>query len=166
MLVVRVTKKLLDRVGPPDLDDGEQSDTLLGQWYATALFWRPQVALFVNEPTLLPVLVPLAPAATLLARLPEHLATVLTERSAPKTIIDGEVRRMTERRIAKTDNRSVTGVMTEFVRLAEVFHRDGQELPELAARLARVPCGPLYKRHVSPDREFNALLHSITQADG
>lgn len=32
---------------------------------ATALFWKPQVALLVNEPTLLPVLMPLAPAATL-----------------------------------------------------------------------------------------------------
>ncbi|MBE1533204.1 hypothetical protein H4W34_003037 [Actinomadura algeriensis] len=41
MLVVRATKKLLDRVGPPDLED-EEPDTLLGQWYATALFWRPR----------------------------------------------------------------------------------------------------------------------------
>ena len=39
------TKKLLDRIGPPTLQDGEQSTTVLGQWYATALPWRPQVAL-------------------------------------------------------------------------------------------------------------------------
>jgi hypothetical protein len=166
MLVVRATRKLLGRIGPPGLEDGEQSDTLLGQWYATALFWRPQVALFVNGPTLLPVLVPLAPATTLLARFPECVAAVLAERSAPKTIIDDEVRRMGERRIAKTDDRSVTGVMTEFARLAEIFRRDDQELPDLAARLADVPCSPLYKRHVSPDREFDALLRSITLADG
>jgi hypothetical protein len=61
VLIVRATKKLLERIGPPSLDGGEQSTTLMGQWYATAIFWKPQVALFVNEPTLLPVLMPLAP---------------------------------------------------------------------------------------------------------
>ncbi len=44
------------RIRPPNLGDEEQSTTLMGQWYATAMFWKPQVALFVNEPTLLPVL--------------------------------------------------------------------------------------------------------------
>ena len=72
MLIVRATKKLLDRIGPPNLGEGEQSTTLMGQWYATAMFWKPQVALFVSEPTLLPVLMPLAPAATLLARFPQQ----------------------------------------------------------------------------------------------
>jgi len=70
VLIVCATKKLLARLGSPTLQDGEHSTTLLGQWYATALPWRPQVALLVNEPTLLPVLMPLAPAATLLARIP------------------------------------------------------------------------------------------------
>jgi hypothetical protein len=77
VLIVRATKKLLDRIGPPNLGEGEQSTTLMGQWYATAMFWKPQIALFVNEPTLLPVLMPLAPAATLLARFPQQLAAVL-----------------------------------------------------------------------------------------
>ena len=54
MLIVRATKKLLDRIGPPNLSEGEQSTTLMGPWYGTALFWKPQVALFVNEPALLP----------------------------------------------------------------------------------------------------------------
>jgi hypothetical protein len=37
MLIVRATKKLLQRVGQPTLQDGEHSTTLLGEWYATAL---------------------------------------------------------------------------------------------------------------------------------
>jgi hypothetical protein len=77
VLIVRATRKLLDRIGPPSLDEGEQCTTVMGQWYATAMFWKPQVALFVSEPTLLPVLMPLAPAATLLVRLPQQLAAVL-----------------------------------------------------------------------------------------
>jgi len=54
VLIVRATKKLLDRIGPPTLREGEHSSTILGEWYATALFWKPQVVLLVNEPTLLP----------------------------------------------------------------------------------------------------------------
>lgn len=53
MLIMRATRKLLDRICPPTLRDGEQSTTRLGVWYATALSWRPQIALLVNEPTLL-----------------------------------------------------------------------------------------------------------------
>ena len=65
MFTVRATKKLLHRIGPPTLREGDHSTTLLGKWYATALPWRPQVVLLVNESTLLPVLMPLAPAARL-----------------------------------------------------------------------------------------------------
>jgi hypothetical protein len=101
VLIVRATKKLLDRIGPPNLGEGERSTTLMGQWYATALFWKPQVALFVNEPTLLPVLVPLAPAATLLARFPQQLAAVLAAYGTPDAVIDEEQRQMSDRRLAK-----------------------------------------------------------------
>ncbi len=37
VLIVRATKKLLDRIGPPNLGAEEQSTTLTGQWYATAV---------------------------------------------------------------------------------------------------------------------------------
>ena len=74
MLVVRATKKLLDRLGPVTLESGQTSTTRLGDWYASAWAWRPQVALFVSEATLFPILMPLAPAATLLARFPDGLA--------------------------------------------------------------------------------------------
>src|SRR3954467_3346580 len=130
VLVVRATKKLLDRIGPPSLGEGEQSTTLLGQWYATAVFWKPQVALFVNEPTLLPVLMPLAPAATLLARFPQQVATVLAAHGTPDTIIGDELQHMRDHRLAKTANRSVVGIMNEFTYLAEI-HRGDAPAPDL-----------------------------------
>ena len=61
MFVVHGTQRFLERVGRPvpvPLD----GTTLLGPWYATMARWRPQTALFVNEATLLPVFLPLAPA--------------------------------------------------------------------------------------------------------
>ncbi|GAA1284175.1 hypothetical protein Psi02_34030 [Planotetraspora silvatica] len=163
MLIVRGTKKLLDRIGPPSLGEGEHSTTLLGQWYATAVFWKPQVALFVNESTLLPVLMPLAPAATLLARFPQQVATVLAAHGTPDTIIDDEVRQMRDRCLAKTANRSVVGILNEFTYLAETYRGDipPPDLLGLAMRLATTPCGPLYSKHISPDRELQALLRAI-----
>jgi hypothetical protein len=164
VLIVRATKKLLDRVGPPSLGEGEQSTTLMGQWYATAVFWKPQIALFVNEPTLLPVLMPLAPAATLLARFPQQLTAVLTAHGTPGAVIDEEQRQMRDRRLAKTANRSVVGIMNEFTFLAEAYRGDtpAPDLLALALRLAATPCGPLYSKHVSPDRKLDALWRSFT----
>jgi hypothetical protein len=163
VLIVRATKKLLDRIGPPSLDEGEHSTTLMGQWYATAMFWKPQVALFVSEPTLLPVLMPLAPAATLLARFPQQLAAVLAAHGTPDAVIEEEQRQMRDRRLAKTANRSVVGIMNEFTFLAESYRGDSPapDLLALAMRLAATPCGPLYSKHISPDRELDALLRSF-----
>jgi hypothetical protein len=164
VVIVRATKKLLDRIGAPTLRDGEQSTTVLGQWYATALPWRPQVALLVNEPTLLPVLMPLAPAATLPARAARHIAAILATHATPEAVIEEELRHMRDYRVATTANRSVVGIMTEFSHLAEV-HRDRDPCPDLtglAQRLATTPCSPLYGRNVSPDRELAAFLHTAT----
>lgn len=164
MLIVRATKKLLGRIGPPTLGEGERATTLMGQWYSTAMFWKPQVALFVNEPTLLPVLMPLAPAATLLDRFPRQVAAVLAAHGTPQAVIDEELRQMRDRRLAKTANRSVVGIMNEFTFLAEAYRGDTPvpDLLALAIRLATTPCGPLYSKHVSPDRELAALLRSFT----
>ena len=85
MFVVQATKKLLVRAGPTSPGAGEEATGLLGSWHATVLLWRPQVALFVNDRTLLPVLTPLAPAATLLARFPDALGHVLAAHHVPST---------------------------------------------------------------------------------
>ncbi|MEW2354893.1 hypothetical protein [Spirillospora sp. NPDC029432] len=161
MLIVRATKKLRDRVGGQSLKEGDEPTTVLGQWYATALFWQPQVALLVNEPTLLPVLMPLAPAATLLIRFPDHLATVLAAHGVQETFINEEARRMKRgNRVGKTANRSVVGIMNEFSHLAEAYRgrTEAPDLLEMALRLAATPCSPLNRRHVSPDRELHAHL--------
>jgi hypothetical protein len=59
--------------------------------------------------------------------------------------------------------------MNEFTFLADTF-RDGSPKPDLldlALRLAATPCGPLYKSHVSPDRELAArILESQTSLAG
>jgi hypothetical protein len=56
----------------------EHPTTALGNWYTTAIFWRPNVAQFVNEATLFPVLLPFAPATSLGERFPDALDSLLS----------------------------------------------------------------------------------------
>ena len=159
VFVVHGTRKFRDRVKEATVATPAQSTTALGSWYATALFWKPQVALFTNELTLLPVLVPLAPAATVIDRFPATLATVLGALGVSDSFIESERAEMTEHRLAKTQNRSVVGVMNEFVYLGGHYEADGMDhLVRLSLRLAETPCGPLYTRHVSPDHELAAFV--------
>lgn len=114
MYTIHATKKLLTRVKEPFNPTDESPTTSLDNWYATAMFWRPQVALFVNERTLLPLLVPLAPATTLLERFPESLRIMLEILGVNPSFIAAERWAMNEGSCAKTANRQVLGVMNRF----------------------------------------------------
>ena len=90
---------------PPDVRPASirgDIDHRSGRLDATALFWRPQIALFVNEVTLLAVLVPLAPAATVLDRFSEALAEVLLAHGASPAFLEAEVGEMGGWRLAQT----------------------------------------------------------------
>lgn len=160
MYAIHATKKLRDRVKAPLGEPVGAPSTALGNWYATALFWQPQVALFVNEGTLLPVLVPLAPAKTVADRFPEHLEAVLYALGTDPRFVAAEVAATTDARWAKTASRSVVGIMNEFSYLAEAdrAHERSDDFVSMAVRLAGTPCSPLYKRHSFPDRELAALV--------
>jgi len=157
---LHATKKLLDRVKAPVEPVVSEPTTALGNWYGTVLFWRPQVALLVNEPTLYPVLVPLAPAATLMERFPGALGQALRAHGVPEDFIECETAEMSEGRYAKTESRRLLGIMNEFRYLAEAHRasRGEEDLVTLALPLSETPCGPLSKRLGSPDRELQAAV--------
>lgn len=96
MYQLHCTKKLLDRIKPSAIARDGASGTLLGNWYATALFWKPQVALLVNEKTLLPVMMPLAPATDLATRFLENLASVFMAHGMPPQFIEHELAQKSE----------------------------------------------------------------------
>jgi hypothetical protein len=122
VLIVRGTRKFLDRIGATTAEASAASTTALGDWYATALYWRPQVALFVNEITLLPVLVPLAPAATVVERfVAEAAQTFCAHQLDPAFVTDEVAQMMGEHRLATTASRSVVAVMNDFTRLAGAY---------------------------------------------
>lgn len=160
MFVLHATKKLLERVKPTEVASSGTSSEVLGNWYATALFWKPQLALFVHEETLLPVLMPLAPASSLAKRFPAHLAAVLEALDVDAGFIAAQVAALGEVKYAKTSNRSVLGIMNLFSYLAEGDREypETSDLLELSLMLAHVPCGPLYTRETFPDRELHRWI--------
>ena len=159
MLVIRGTKKLRDRVKGAPAGDGDASTTSLGDWFATALFWRPQVALLVNSRTLLPVFMELAPTATLLDRAPAAIEAVLRRHGISDDFLTPECDAMHEVRIAPTNDRSVVGVMNEFAFHGEYLWKEGpQDLDALSLRMASLILGPLHHRSGSPDRELAAVV--------
>jgi hypothetical protein len=164
MLVVRGTKKLRDRVKGPVAEDGIVSTGVLGDWFATALFWKPQVALAVNARTFLPVFMPLAPAGKLLERLPDEIARILALHGVDVTTIDAERAEMADVRIAPTNDRSVVGVMTEFAFLGEHFLEG--DLTALSYRMASTPVSPLRSTHRFPDHALAALLAERSSGPG
>lgn len=160
---IHATKKLLVRVKQPVIDPVEPSSEL-GNWYATVLFWKPQVALLVNEQTLLPVFMPLAPATTLARRFPDALRRVLDAHGIDPRFVDQEIGSMGDGHYAKTASRSLLGVMNEFTFLGNVHREDhgaDDDLVALSVRLAETPMSPLYKRHISPDHELKALVDEV-----
>ena len=159
MLIVRGTKKLRDRVKGSLLDGDLESTTLLGDWFATALFWRPQVALLVNQRTFVPVFMELAPAATLLERAPVAIEAVLRLHGVDGAVVAAERDEMRDVRIAPTNDRSVVGVMNEFAFHGELHWQDGlHDLDVLSMRMAGMPLGSLRGRSGFPDLELAALL--------
>lgn len=159
---IHCTKKLLDRVKLPTNTTPSMPTTYLGNWYATALFWKPQIALLINERTLLPVLMPLAPASELALRFPEHLASLLFAHGAPHALIERELSAMLDFQYGKTANRSLVGMLNQFTYLAEGYREYNQttDLHWLSMKLSETPCSPLYKRAISPDRELRRLIEA------
>lgn len=157
--MVHGTRKFLDRMSEPASAPVEQSTTAMGSWYATVLFWKPQVALFVNESTLAPVLMPLAPAATVIDRFPAAVATVLEAHGVDRAFIEHEIANMSDHHVTTTANRSVVGIMNEFTHLGRAYRSSNgaDDLVALSLWLAQTPCGPLFGTHGSPDRELAAL---------
>jgi len=159
MLVIHGTKEFRERVRGLVATSDDSDTTHLGPWYATVLFWKPQVALFVNEATLLPVLMPLAPAATITARFPAALASLLAMHGVDSPFVDAETRMMSDTRIDKTASRSVLGSMNEFAFLAEARPPlERADLLSISVELAGTPCGRKGQGYTFPDRALHARI--------
>jgi hypothetical protein len=55
--------------------------------------------------------------------------------------------------------------MNDFAHLASAdgTRRNAVDLLDLSLRLAQTPCGPLFRSHISPDREITAYITEHTR---
>jgi hypothetical protein len=95
------------------------------------------------------------------------VALVLKEHGITADFIAQEVWRMNGVNYAKTANRSVVGILNEFLRQAEFLlaaygyeKGDDGDLLAISAKLSEIPCSPLYKGPVSPDKALHELVNS------
>ena len=158
------TKKLLDRIKPLAMLENPTT-TQLGDWYACPWFWKPQLVLLVNEKTMLPVVMPLAPANEITLHFPNYLGQVLFEHGVPREFIEREIALMRQVTVCKTQNRSLVGMMNQFTYHAEVYreYRGFNDPLGLALQMADTPCGPLIKTSVTPERALAALVAEAMQ---
>src|SRR5690242_18279354 len=105
------------------------STTRLGDWYATLVFARPSwLVLAVSERTLLPVVIPAKPFATLPLRIVEAAGAALAELGIPDDVITAELAEMREVHVAKTASRRVLGSMNDFVLALRFYLADSLDL--------------------------------------
>lgn len=144
MFILRSTKKLLRRLPPHSGAEGDRaSDTTLGDWTAHLLFIRrQQLVLAVSNKTLLPVLLPIAPNKTFLARFVEAAGEMLMAIGVDRKLVIAEMAAMGECIVAPTSDRRVLGTINDFGRMFGVY-MDGRPLPEVARHLAEAPCSPI-----------------------
>ena len=155
MMVLRCTRKLLQRLRQTPVENAPISSTLLGDWYANVLFVsRKPLILAVSARTLLPVLVPARDPDSLGPRLAEALGEILGALGIDSQQILHEQARMAELVFARTISRQILGSMNDFDRMLDVA--PGESLHSAALQLAKAPCGPIGME--SPQRATVALF--------
>jgi hypothetical protein len=160
VFILHCTKKLLGRLGPASTEsDRVKSTTRLGDWTANLFFiGRQQLVLAVNNTTLLPVLLPIAPAKTFLARFAEAAGEMLMALGIDRQHALSEITAMSECIVAPTSSRQVLGTINDFGRMLEAY-LDGRPLPEVALHLSEAPCSPIAME--SPRRATIALFEQV-----
>lgn len=159
MFYLHCSKQLLDRVSSGLSEPAGTGGNILGNWYAKVIFAKPQVALFVNERTLLPVLMPLAQASSLVERFPQYLFKVLLSQGVSESFMQQELNYLDEVIYCKSTNRSIIGILNMFTYHLESYQsiHYANDWYELSMMMADTPCGPLYKSTITPGnalREF------------
>jgi hypothetical protein len=158
VVILRLTRKLLGRVGPPAADP-PASTTVLGDWFGNLVFVGHQrYVILVSERSRLPVLLPGRDLKHLGLHFSEALGDVLRALGIPEEAVSREVEATREAVISTTNNRSLLGTLNDFAHMLEYRLHDepDADLLEAALWLAGTPISSL--PGVFPDRVSRRLL--------
>lgn len=153
MLVIRATRKLLDRLGPPSADP-PVSTTVLGDWYAKPFgVAQKRFILLISEKSRLAVLMPGRDAAHFPHRFPEALACQLERLGVPPELIAREIAECSEVVVAPTASKSLLGTLNDYAAMAKhrLAQQDEVDLEAEAYSLSHTPLSPLEYRYASDE---------------
>lgn len=167
MTTLRCSAQLLRRLGTP------ASDALpsgrLGDWYAKIVATRPRhLVLCTNERSLLCVVVPLAPQATLLSRFSAAAQARISQLPVAAKLRLAEISALAQPRLGRATNRSVIGSMIQFGYAVESWLERPltdrvDDLDALGLWLCDTPCSPL--KCVWPWLEAEYLLTGVVEQE-
>jgi hypothetical protein len=146
VVVFRCTRKRLDRLARPAESVAVHSTAVLGDWYVTLLFARPQrLLLFVSESTRLPIVLPACELATMAPRFSVAFTHVLQALNIDAPFIARELGAMNDVAFTTTQSRSVLGTVNDFSCHARwlLHDRPTLTLHQLSLELAETPVRPL-----------------------
>ena len=141
MVVVRCTKKLLDRIGSPAREVGP-STTRLGDWYANVIGVGPQrLVLLVSERGRLPVLLRARDVKNLGSQLPAAVGAVLGGLGVKPSSMTQELAEMRPAMIGRTASRSVLGSVNDFAKTVRwrLYDEPHADLVTVSLWLAKTP---------------------------
>ena len=162
MLIIRPTASLAHRMKVKLTDNGESSDTLLGDWSAIDLhICRQQLILAVCEKARLGVLCKAAPYSSWPERFIKSTKVLLLAIGIDPVKVDEEVLRMREFFFAKTNNRSVLGSINDYRAHIEFRIQSGRNSPEDYLDLGQLSETPVSILKYQFPREVAAEILSL-----
>ena len=164
MVALRCTRKLAKLLKSQPMPDPEPSTNALGDWYGNVVPTAGgDLAVFVNERSLLTVAVPATQGLDLLPFFFRRVANLLSMIGIPGGLIKHELHEMQVLQIAKTANRRILGAMNEVAFQLQAMVEDGQpgasvSLSDAEFELSDFPHGAL--PDTSPAQVARELLTS------
>ena len=142
-----------------------ESDTALGDWYVNRLVLdRRPLLLLLSSRALLPIVTPARDVRSLPDYLPALVASRLERLGVARHLIAAELAVMAPVCTAKTEDRSVLGILVDFAKLIplhlEIGGWDESTLPRVEAQLAHTPCyaSKRFESVIWPEKDAPDLL--------
>jgi len=153
MLVIRATRKLLNRLGQP-VTEPPASTTVLGDWYAKPFgVDKKRFILLISEKSRLAVLMPGRDVAHFPQRLPETLERQLTRLGVPPKAVAREIKECGDVVLAATASKSLLGTLNDYAAMAKQRFTGQVEvdLDDEAFWLSHTPLSPLNYRFAADE---------------
>jgi hypothetical protein len=122
MITLRCTQRVLKRLGAVPSSAAVTATTRLGDWYAAWVPLRRPLVMFMNEQSLLVVLVHAAPIRSLLDRWLEATHEFLVALEVPESEVVREIDTMKSPVVGATANRRILGCLNEATQMLKWLH--------------------------------------------